>query len=75
MTSYVIKHEPSNTFIAVSDEIGPFRVPLQNAHLFLLENALECVNVETGFTYLDDIEIDTTDLCVYEVEITLKNKI
>jgi hypothetical protein len=63
--SYVIKHEPSGMFIAISDEIGPFS----------LNEAKDCVDIETGWCWFDDNEILVDDLSIYEVEVTLGNKV
>ena len=75
MKSYVIKHEPSGKFVAISDEIGPFSVPLDEAQLFSLDVVKEFVDPESGMEYLDDEEISIEDLSIYEVEVILGNKI
>lgn len=78
MKSYVIKHEPSNTFVAISDEIGPISVPLENAQLFSLDIVNDIMNPKFfGLEYIEGIEneILIEDISAYEVEITLLNKI
>jgi len=78
MKSYVIKHEPSNTFVSFSDEIGPISVPLDNAQLFSLDIVKDIMNPDFfGLAYIEGIdnEIVPEDISVYEVEITLLNKI
>lgn len=78
MKSYVIKHEPSNTFIAFLDDIGPISVPLDNAQLFSLEIVNDIMNPKFfALEYIEgvDNEVVREDISVYEVEITLLNKI
>lgn len=78
MKSYVIKHEPSNTFVTISDEFGPISVPLDNAQLFSLDIINEILNPNFfALEYIEGIvgEILREDISVYEVEINLLNKI
>ena len=71
--AYVIKYEPTNAFVLDMPEVGAMSVSLNETNLYSsAENAIESTEY-IGF--LDDEEISPNDLSVYEVEITLLNKI
>jgi len=74
MKAYVIKHEPSNTYVTVSDEIGPISVNLEDTQLFSFEVA---ESILEDIEYIEGIEdqVNPEDLSIYQVEIIILNKV
>jgi len=74
-----IKHEPSEMFIAFSDELGPFGVEIIQMAAVLPESiAREFLGHEDGFHddwILDIGDVNTKDFSLYEVDVILKSKI
>jgi len=71
--AYVIKYEPTNAFVLDMPEVGAMSVSLNETNLYSsAESAIEATDY---INYLDDEEISVNDLAVYEVEISLLNKI
>ena len=71
--AYVIKHESTGKFVLDLPEVGAMSVSLNETNLYSSpESAIESIKY---IGWLDDEELYPNDLSVYEVEITLLNKI